>query len=196
MPFNVISEESGLTSRGFERNLLVDPLDGTFNAEVGFPFYSLSVADVGTDLRSVRYGFVMNLNSGEFYYAESGKGAYRNGARIRVSESTVGCSIGNLGKYPDRSMNPLIRSPGRIRSIGCASLELCLLAQGSADVVSYMGPGNYVRNVDIGAGYIILIEAGGQILDGDGKPLNMGLDVRERKNFIAVRSREELEEFL
>ncbi|MEM3675865.1 MAG: inositol monophosphatase family protein [Thermoplasmataceae archaeon] len=196
LPYNVISEESGFTDRGFDRNLLVDPLDGSFNAETGFPFYALSIADVGQNLASARYGFVMNLSTGDYFNAEKGKGAFRNGKQIRSSGRATNSYLGQLGKYPDRSMNPLVKVKGRIRSVGCASLELCLLAQGSADAVSYLGPGNYIRNVDVAAGYAILTEAGGYLFDSDKHPFDMGLDVQERKNLIAVRDPKILGVFL
>ena len=39
---NVLSEEAGFVDRGGSRTLIVDPVDGTYNALRGIPFYATS----------------------------------------------------------------------------------------------------------------------------------------------------------
>ena len=77
------------------------------------------------------------------------------------------------------------------RSFGCASLEMAVVAEGEADGY-YMNSERYfraIRVVDIAASFIILKEAGGEVYDLDGNPLDMPFDLGRRSNFIAVGDR-------
>jgi fructose-1,6-bisphosphatase/inositol monophosphatase family enzyme len=71
--------------------------------------------------------------------------------------------------------------------MGCASLEMCLVAQGSAQA-HYMNCTNHsrmIRIVDIAASCLILREAGGEVVDLKGGKLDMELSLDDRKNFLA-----------
>ena len=96
LPLNVISEESGFTDFGYEESLMVDPLDGTYNAENGIPFFSFSGAVVKEDLSSARVAIVADLARKTNYHAVKGKGAFVNGKRIKVSQDPRGCALGGL----------------------------------------------------------------------------------------------------
>lgn len=188
IPLNVISEESGFTDLGFKESLLIDPLDGTFNAESQIPFYSFSCAVVKDTLSSASMAVVADLACGRVFYAVKGGGAFLDGRKITVSKVDTGCALGGLGRTGFSHDSPILKGKWRIRSLGCASLELCLVAKGSADLMAYIGPGNYLRNVDVAGGVLILREAGGVALDHNLAEFNMGLDVRERKAIIAASS--------
>ncbi|MCK5309380.1 MAG: sugar kinase, partial [Thermoplasmata archaeon] len=41
---NLLSEEVGFVDRGFDEVLVIDPVDGTYNASRGIPFFSISIA--------------------------------------------------------------------------------------------------------------------------------------------------------
>ena len=58
----VISEESGVTVYGdSEKTVVIDPIDGTFNAVRDIPFYSTSIAVSGSrSLDDLEYGGVIN----------------------------------------------------------------------------------------------------------------------------------------
>ena len=196
IPVNIISEEAGFIDRGHSDNLVVDPLDGTFNAVHAIPFYSVSMAVMGKDFTTLSFGYIKSLNEGDIYYAQKGKGAFYNGSRINVSRERVGCSISKEGTHDDRMSRHIMELPGKHRRLGCASLEMCLVAKGSADLMAYVGKNNYVRNIDIAAGTLIVREAGGVVLDDSGSDLNMDLDVVPRKHVIAARNRKVVEEIL
>jgi NAD+ kinase len=73
------------------------------------------------------------------------------------------------------------------RSLGCASLEMVLVAEGEADgfmmhVEKYT---RGIRVVDIAASTLILREAGGEVYDLDGNALEMEFDIGCRSSFIA-----------
>jgi len=79
---NVLSEEAGFVDRGGKRTLVLDPIDGSYNAVRGIPLYTTSMA-VGVDrLATVSHGIVRHLATGDTYYAEKGLGAFRNGKKV------------------------------------------------------------------------------------------------------------------
>ncbi len=73
--FRVLSEEAGEALIGERPDyfLHLDPLDGTFNAIAGIPFYSVSIYISQGDFH---FGYVCDLFRGTRYYAETGRGAY------------------------------------------------------------------------------------------------------------------------
>ena len=185
LPFNIISEEIGYVDRGYESNIIMDPLDGTYNAENQIPIYSMSLAIMNDDFDSIQEAFIMNLATGNYYWATKGNGAYRNGYKMDKPERRSHASVVyNLEEteVPDFLKEDITRK----RILGCASLEMAFLANGSLDNVAYLGREKMLRNVDIAAGVLLIREMDGYVLDGDLKQLNMGKDVRERKNMIAL----------
>lgn len=194
LPFNVLSEEIGFVDRGKKRTLVIDPIDGTYNSAMGVPFYSVSLA-VGTrSLMDVEAGLVQNLVTGDTYYAEKGKGAFLNEERIRTRPFNPYKSVFlvYLGKYASADNFHFARMGVRARAMGCASLEMCLLAEGKADAY-YMNCEVHersIRVVDIAASALVLREAGGEIVDLMGRPLDMRFDLAERSNFLAYGDEE------
>ncbi len=70
----LISEEAGVVSmEGDAGTVFLDPVDGTFNAIAGIPFYALSFAYA--EHGRVEKAFVKNLAMGETVTAVRGKGA-------------------------------------------------------------------------------------------------------------------------
>ncbi len=194
LPFNIMSEELGFLDRNYGETLLTDPLDGTFNAENSIPFYSVSMATLVNDLSSLSRGFIMDLARGDIFYAEKGKGSKHNGKEIHVSTTPLrGYSI-SVGSCDDSQRRKLIDLPGRHRSLGCASLEMALVAKGSLDLMAYVGKGSYIRNVDVAAGVLLVREAGGFVVNQDGDEFNMGMDITVRSNIMAGSNREILVE--
>lgn len=194
LPFNVLSEEIGFVDRQQRRTLVIDPIDGTYNSAMGVPFYSVSLA-IGTgSLKDVEAGLVQNLVTGDTYYAERGKGAYLNDERINTRPFNPYKSVFlvYLGKYASADNFEFARRGVRARALGCASLEMCLLAEGKADAY-YMNCEVYersIRVVDIAASVLILREAGGEVVDLMGHPLDMVFDLRARSNFLAYGDEE------
>ncbi len=196
LPFNIMSEELGFLDRNYEETLLTDPLDGTFNAENKIPFYSVSMATLVDDFDSLNRGFIMDLARGDIFYAEKGKGSKWNNKPIKVAETPVRGYTISVGSCSDSMRRKVIDLPGRHRSLGCASLEMALVAKGSVDIMAYVGKGSYIRNIDVAAGVLLVREAGGVVLDLEGKEFNMGMDITVRTNVMAGRNRETLAELL
>jgi len=190
VPLNVLSEEAGFIDRGFERTLVMDPVDGTYNALMGIPFYSVSLAVCTRTMNDATHGIVRNLVTGDTFYAEKGKGATWNGRPIRVRSCDMGSSVlfVYLGKFSSSATNAVVHKARRTRSMGCSSLEMCLVAAGLADGF-YLNSEVYERSlrvVDIAASALILREAGGELYDMKSNILDMELDLKVRANCLAV----------
>jgi fructose-1,6-bisphosphatase/inositol monophosphatase family enzyme len=185
---NVLSEEAGLVDRGFEDTLVIDPIDGTHNAVLNVPVYSVSLAVGRRSLQGVRYALLMNLVDGSVYRAEKDQGATLDGTPLRVRELLGEPSV---LFYFGRAVHPkaleLVRRTSRVRAMGCASLEMALVAQGCFDA-HYFHTDRYekgIRVVDIAASALVLREAGGEVVDLEGRSLDMPFDLAARSNFLA-----------
>ena len=175
----IVSEESGVVGDG-DVWVALDPIDGTFNATRGFPFYGVSLCFSRSQmLRDTFLGFVKNLATGDEYYSD--RKAYKNGRKIAVREvDDVECNA--IFYYPYK------RYPfRRIRILGSASLEICLVAEGSFDCFIDVRKGKdgrgFLRVYDVSASIYIAKNAGAVIssLDGD--------DIWEKKISMEERFR-------
>ncbi len=155
--FRVVSEESGVTGDG-EFTVVVDPVDGSTNCDRGVPFYSTSLALVRGD--ELVGGLVVNLATGTSYQAERGAGAQRDGVAISASGRTgLAGSLMSFSGYPSRAL-----AWSQFRALGAASLEICLVADGSLDVFA-VAQGSTLHPWDYLAGLVIAREAGAHASD-------------------------------
>jgi fructose-1,6-bisphosphatase/inositol monophosphatase family enzyme len=189
LPWNILSEEAGIIDNGGERTLVIDPIDGTYNAVLGIPIYSVSLALGKRSLNDIELGYVRNIVTGDSYSAEKGKGAFLNGKRIRTRKPDSDCifSLAYMGRFAAPENFQVALKSRRTRSLGCSSLELALVAQGKADAY-YLNTTRYeksIRVVDIAAAALILREAGGDLWDLEGKRLDMPFDLETRCNILA-----------
>ncbi len=162
----------------------LDPLDGTFNATRGIPVYSVSLCFSDSDrLKDAFFGYVYNLATGDEYYADS-SGAYRNGEKIKVSETnSLYCNA--IIYYPDKKY-PF----KRMRIFGSAATELCFFADGSFDCFLDIRPEKMLRIYDAAAGVFIAEKAGGEVTELDGKSLrDKKFDMQERLNIVAANEK-------
>ena len=194
---NILSEEAGYIDNGADRTLVMDPIDGTHNAIRGIPFYSISLAVGHSRLSDVEFALVRNLVSGDTYWAEKGKGAYLNEKQLKTkplpSKDTM-CSV-YIGSRATKRALDIAAAPRRGRALGCASLEMCLVASGAFDVyfLNYSPSSYSMRVIDIAASTLILREAGGEVFNDTYDILDMGFDLKERTNVIAVGDSRALE---
>ncbi|NLU45661.1 MAG: sugar kinase [Euryarchaeota archaeon] len=190
VPLNVLSEEIGYVDNGAEDVLVLDPVDGTTNALAEVPFYAISLAVGRGSLAGMHTAYLRNPVTGDVYTAEKGKGAFKNGCRIRVREDPdldgllLAVYLGN-GAHPDSFS--LVKRTHSTRAYGCASLEMALVAEGHADGY-VMNSENYsrsIRVIDIAASLLILREAGGEAFDLEGNLLDMPLNLDVHANLVA-----------
>lgn len=169
----VMAEEtSGEAVLPDRRTWLVDPIDGTTNFTHGFPVSCVSVALWENELPQL--GLVLEVNSGECFSAVRGEGARLDGKEIRVSsvKESRNALVGTGFPYNDMSLISnylrffewLVHRTQGIRRPGAASWDLCCVAAGRFD-----GFYEYALNPwDVGAGALIVQEAGGVVTDWEG----------------------------
>jgi histidinol-phosphatase len=172
--FGFHGEETGRENEGAESVWLVDPIDGTKSFVRETPFFS-------TQIGLMRAGrLVLGVSSapvyGEVAWAEEGRGAYLNGARIQARTKTALeqaiVSTGNLKTLTEsaarwRALGDLIRETSRIRGYG-DFVHYHLLARGALDVVLESD----VNILDIAPLVVIVREAGGVFTDLDGRDIS------------------------
>lgn len=174
----ILSEEAGWRGEGREgRTAVVDPLDGSDNFSRGIPFYCTSVAIAeGSRLSQVTLGLVRNLVTGDVYVAEAGKGATKNGAKIRSSAQTelslavAGVDLSGIDRPLAERVVPLASSLRRQMHLGANALEICLAAEGVLD--AFLDLRRRIRVTDVAAACLIAKEAGAVVTDDLGEPLD------------------------
>lgn len=184
--FRVLSEEIGEVLIGDEPEYFIylDPLDGTFNAVRGIPFYSISLYLSKEDCQ---FGYVCDLARGIKYYAEAGRGAYLDPGNSRtIVSDTANFKDFSISAYTVRPKTSRIVGIGdkvrRIRTLGSTSLEMAMVASGKLD--AFVDLRGMLRVVDVAAGKLILEEAGGIITDATGKKLHLNCDMWQKTDLI------------
>jgi len=196
----VLGEECGRVelskkSKGF---VIMDAIDGSANAVRGIPFFCSSLAfATENNLSSITDGVITNLSNGEMYWASKDKGSFLNEKRIKVHDkepiykiigiNTSGASIDLLKK-----LGPISKNHEHTRHFGANALEMALFARGMMDV--FIDLRNKIRIQDIAAGYIIVKEAGGIIVDENLNPLDADLSYSTRVSFIVAANQKILDE--
>ena len=83
---NTLGEETGFHNRNSEFTWVIDPLDGTSNFAAGIPWFGVIICVLKNSVPEMAGCFLPVQN--ETYFAEKGKGATRNGEKIKVSGET------------------------------------------------------------------------------------------------------------
>jgi fructose-1,6-bisphosphatase/inositol monophosphatase family enzyme len=187
LKMNLLSEERGFVDFKGEYVFVLDPVDGTRNAYRGIPFYSVSLAIGTSRISDVEYAVVKNIPTGDVFTAEKNSGAFLNKKSIRACEVPSHDMISSisLGKNHTGKAGALSKK-GNVRSLGAASLEMCMVATGALDYY-YVGK-EILRVVDIAASTLIVREAGGVVKNVTGEDLDMGFNLEERTSVVAACS--------
>lgn len=147
---------------------LVDPIDGTRDFIRGRTGWAISVALVSTRRPLLGYLFApvrRRTEGGEFWSAEAGKGAWRNGQRLAASirAALAGARVPAHKLAPEDSDLTLVDQPNSI------ALRMAMVAAGEADLLATLRWG---YEWDIAAAGLIAREAGAVVTDAFGQPLN------------------------
>ena len=178
--------------------IIMDAVDGSTNAVRGIPFSCCSLAFATNDkLSSVTDAVIIDLYTGDLYSASKGRGAFMNGERIQVHKEqplyfVVGLDISGITSESLQKLSPIISASNHIRHFGAVALELAIFARGLVDL--FVDIREKLRITDVAAGYLISMEAGGIVVDRNGKPLESNLSYDARISFIAAASKEILNE--
>lgn len=197
---------------------VVDPIDGTTNFVHRYPYVSISLGFAVKKQPTV--GVVYNPFTGKLYTGIKGEGSFvtdiKSGDKAQLplkdAEDLGGldsCLVavewgsdrsGNNWRVKCDTWSRLGRSKEEggamvhsARALGSAALNLCAVAEGNIDI--YWEGGCWAW--DVCAGWVILTEAGGMIVDGN--PGTWDIPVDHRK-YLAIKGaksgqRELIEEF-
>ncbi|MBP6858913.1 MAG: inositol monophosphatase [Candidatus Pacebacteria bacterium] len=166
--FNIISEETGIESRGSDYTLIIDSLDGTNNFTIGLPYFAVAIALVKN--REVVAAVVNDPMLRRVYCAEKGEGAYLNGQQISVGreQNITRATVSYICGYQNSRENWLrldqnLTDLGVKRKTGfwCPALDFCQLASGKIESVINV---NHELH-DVVPGKFIAREAGAIITD-------------------------------
>jgi myo-inositol-1(or 4)-monophosphatase len=142
---------------------VVDPIDGTVNYLYGLPEYAVSVA--AEIAGEVVAGAVVNVPTGVEYAAARGHGSTRDGVLLRVRPSPPVAQrlvLTGFGYRADvragqaERVARLLPKVRDIRRLGSCALDLCHVAEGTADGYVEEGPNAW----DWSAGSLVATEAG------------------------------------
>jgi myo-inositol-1(or 4)-monophosphatase len=191
-----VSEERGevLVSGGGPLHVVIDPIDGSLNAKRGLPHYavSLAVAD-GPTMADVTFGYVVDLGSGEEWWAARGEAAYLDGTALAPPDrGHDGLEVlGVEMAYPRRvaAAGPVLEQSGarRVRCIGSLALAACWVAADRFDAMLSLGPS---RSVDVAAAQLVVRQSGREFSFFDLGPdlAGVGLDLHMRSRVLAARA--------
>jgi myo-inositol-1(or 4)-monophosphatase len=186
---NIIAEESGRLWHGSEYTWIIDPLDGTSNFVAGIPWFGFQIALLrgATPILAAMYLPMEDT----LYFAEEGKGAYKNGKPVSVTaewQSTkVLCAFG-FDPVPDRrtrrSAELLFRVAGIVRNTRATNslVDFCYTIDGRFGACVNLK----TKIWDIAPVALILPEAGGRFSYVDGRPLHFELDAKVTEQEYAI----------
>jgi myo-inositol-1(or 4)-monophosphatase len=180
-PDHAILSEEGIGEVGeAAATWLVDPLDGTSNYAHGIPFACTSVAVRDTD--GLAAGAIFDPFRGELFTAVRGGGAWLGGEPLAVSATdALGRSLVCTGIQSDdagavalfgRRIVALCSDCRAVRCVGSPALCLAYVAAGRVDAFVER---DATFAWDVGAGALLIAEAGGRSEDLDGGPVNLGV---------------------
>lgn len=175
IPF--LGEEEGGDEQAGRPRWVLDPIDGTINFAKDSPLCAISLSLVVAGQPVL--GIVDTPLLGERFIAREGDGAYRNGARIAISEvgdlreAMIGLADFKVGVGSEEenrvhlaALARLARESLRVRMHGSAALDLAWLAAGRLHATLMLSNLPW----DVTAGLLLVREAGGVVYDYDGSP--------------------------
>ena len=198
----VLGEECGRVqisakSKGF---VIMDAIDGSANAVRGMPFFCCSLAFATENkLSSITDGVVTDLTTGQMYWATRSKGCYLDDKPIKVHNKDpvykiVGVNTSGASQELLQKLYPIFENHNHTRHFGANALEMAMFARGLMDV--YIDLRKKIRVQDLAAGYILVKEAGGLILDESYKPLDSDLGYESRLSFVIAANQKILNDVM
>jgi len=167
-----LAEETGASAGKSNRTWIIDPLDGTSNYLQHFPVWCISIGlRTGGEITA---GLVYEPLRDIFFTAERGAGAFRDGARLHVSDQDTVAGAFLATGFPFRAQEyvsvycdifeSVIRVAKGVRRAGSAALDLAYTAAGVFDGFFEL----HLAAWDVAAGSVLVREAGGVITDFSG----------------------------
>lgn len=165
----ILSEETvdDASRLGNDRVWIVDPMDGTKEFTKRIPELGVSIALAVRGEPVV--GVIFNPVADGCVWASQGGGAFKNGARVRVSSVTRLGDAVVIASRTEISRNQFAPYDGwfkELRPLGSIAWKLACIAAGEGDLNVSVAPKN---EWDVCAGDVLVREAGGTYVGFDGK---------------------------
>ncbi|MDB5185759.1 MAG: suhB [Candidatus Saccharibacteria bacterium] len=148
---------------------VLDPIDGTYNFKRDMRESAISIGYV--ELGEAMMGVIYDPYKDELFEVEKGKGAYRNGKSIHVSDQATmeGASVTTSNSYDDEAMSRNLRrhlgiyeQTGTMPWTSCPGsgvLIMAYVACGRFDIYHHNG----LKPWDNAAAFLLVREAGGVV---------------------------------
>ncbi len=192
--------EFGSGKQGYR--FIVDPVDGSDNFARGLPLSDISLAmlprQTALSTDGVIYALVGDTSGPGAVVAARGNGAYSDSQRLHTSETRrlrdafVSCELNHWA--PDASLAELMQTCSGVRTYGCASLALCMVAKGALD--AHVDVRNRLTPESFLAASLLVTEAGGHICRLDGGALGPFQSLQDRTTLVAASTKELAEEII
>ena len=192
-PCNFITEESGFMDKGSAYTWVVDSLDGTSNFVAGLPWFGVIIA-LFKDNEPLQGGMYLPLEN-QFYYAERGKGAFKNDIPIMTTDASAledhliaySFDFSNDPGKTRSEMELMERLSKKVRNIRSTNslIDLCYTADGRFGAAI-----NQTTKIwDIAVSWLLIREAGGIVTDISGTDIEFNLSADDfNRNYTIVAS--------
>lgn len=170
---HILAEESGSIQGSNEDIWYIDPLDGTVNYAHHIPIFCVSIGFASKGRLTL--GVVYDPMRDELFAAEHGRGAYLNGEKIQVSETTELIKSLLVTGFPYETWDTeldnfkyferLAKRTQGVRRLGSSALDTCYVGAGRFDGFWEFR----LKAWDIAAGGLIAAEAGAKVTAIDGR---------------------------
>ncbi len=173
----IVGEEEGADEGESPHVWYVDPIDGTTNFTHGVPFFCVSIAMYTNNKPAV--GVIYDPIQQELFYGSAGDGAFVQSSSGTIKQlqttntATLNQALLGTGFPYDRATSDLdnleqisriVKQCRGLRRLGSAALDLAYVAAGRLD-----GYWEFKLNMyDVGAGILLVQEAGGVVCNIDG----------------------------
>ena len=186
---NLFPNEKILTEESYDPSqelgdsyFVVDPIDGTNHFARSLPDWSIVVAHVKNNTVDMATIYAPVVK--ELYFAKKGKGAYKNGRRMQVSNrKNIGIQIGrDTVRFFNRMdiVEKAMKQSQMHIVVGSTELALARLANGQIEIGINMGQPVW----DFAAGMLMIQEAGGKSTNFSGEE-NFDLSGKKTNNYVA-----------
>jgi len=157
------AEEFNTTQSDKKSVWIIDPVDGTRNFVKRDGEFAVMI---GLSVKgTAQLGVVLVPDKNMLYYAERGKGAYKNDVKIQVSNNgydNMRAAVNRNIKHDKEIQKINEKVPFKLfNRIGSIGYKICLVAEGEYD--AFLSKLGYGKEWDLCAPSIILQEAGGKI---------------------------------
>jgi len=187
-PLTIISEEAGIIDmHGGGTRVIIDPVDGSKNAICGIPLFSTSIAIAdGDTIGDIQLSYVINLITGDEFWAEKCSGAFLNGELIHTQDDEKFDLALYEAQSPARDIDrimPLLSKSRKTRCLGSTALDMAYLSLGAASVFVSPSPS---RSFDFAGGWLLIKEAGGVVTNTEGEDIvNIPLGLERSSTLLA-----------